>query len=137
MIRALFLLIVLQLAGEATAAAFDISIPGPVIGMAALFLILAIRGGVPESLERTARGFLDNLGLLFVPAGVGVTLHLATVAESWAAIVAAVAAGTLVAMAATALVFRWLGRRLPSEPPVPPEDAEKSGGPGAPSGRGS
>lgn len=110
MIRALFLLIVLQLAGEAAAAALDLTIPGPVIGMAALFLILSLRGAASEPLERTARGFLDNLGLLFVPAGVGVTLHLATVAESWAAIVAAVVGGTLLAMAATALLFRRLAR---------------------------
>lgn len=110
MIRALFLLLSLQLAGEAAAAGFGLTVPGPVLGMAALFLILTLRGGASESLEKTARGFLDHLGLLFVPAGVGVTLHLATAAESWRAIAAAVVIGTLVAMAATAYVFGWLSR---------------------------
>lgn len=110
MIRALALLFSLQLAGEAAARALGLPIPGPVLGMGALFLILAIHGGPSEETEATAQGFLDNLGLLFVPAGVGVTLHLTTAAEEWRAILAAVVVATLVAMAATALVFRWLSK---------------------------
>ena len=110
MIRALFLLLSLQLLGEALAETFALPVPGPVIGMGALLAILLWRAGPSEPLERTARGFLDNLGLLFVPAGVGVTLHLSQAAEEWPAIAAAVLVGTLVAMVATALVFRWLAR---------------------------
>lgn len=110
MIRALTLLFSLQLAGEATARALGLPVPGPVLGMAALWGILMVMGGPSEALERTARGFLDNLGLLFVPAGVGITLHLAIAAQEWRAILAAVVVGTLVAMVATALVFRWLAR---------------------------
>lgn len=110
MIRALFVLMALQLAGETAAAGLGLPVPGPVLGMGALVLILLVRRGVPAELERTAHGFLDHLGLLFVPAGVGVTLHLGQAAEEWPAILAAVLAGTLVAMVGTALVFRWLAR---------------------------
>jgi holin-like protein len=110
MIRALFVLLALQLAGETAARALALPVPGPVLGMGALFAVLLVRGGVPEPMERTARGFLDNLGLLFVPAGVGVTLHLRQAAEEWPAILAAVVVATLVAMVATALVFRALAR---------------------------
>ena len=110
MIRALFVLFSLQLLGEAVAETLALSVPGPVIGMGVLLAILFLMHGPGEALERTAGGFLDNLGLLFVPAGVGVTLHLTQVADSWPAIAAAVIPGTLVAMVATALVFRWLTR---------------------------
>jgi holin-like protein len=110
MIRALTLLFSLQLAGEAAARALGLPVPGPVLGMAALWAILMLTGGPSESLEGVARGFLDNLGLLFVPAGVGITLHLAIAAQEWRAILAAVVVGTLVTMVATALVFRWLAR---------------------------
>lgn len=110
MIRALFGLMALQLAGEAVSAWLALPVPGPVLGMAMLFVILHLRRGVPADLEATARGFLDNLGLLFVPAGVGVTLHLSQAAAEWPAILAAVVGGTLVAMGATALVFAWLAK---------------------------
>jgi holin-like protein len=115
MIRALFVLLALQLVGEALAEALALPVPGPVIGMGLLFAGLLLRSrlvdrGVPEPLERTARGFLDNLGLLFVPAGVGVTLHLSQAAAEWQAILAAVLGATVVTIVATALVFRWLSR---------------------------
>lgn len=110
MIRALTLILCLQLAGEALAEALALSVPGPVIGMTALFLVLQLVGGPSPELERTAAGFLDHLGLLFVPAGVGVTLHLSEAAAEWPAILAAVVAGTLVAIVTTALAFHWLAR---------------------------
>jgi holin-like protein len=109
-IRALTLILGLQLLGESAAVALGLTVPGPVLGMAALFAILLITGGPGPDVERTASGFLDNLGLLFVPAGVGVTLHLAAAAEAWKAILAAVVLGTLVAIVVTALAFAWLAR---------------------------
>ena len=110
MIRALTLILCLQLAGEAVSEALALPIPGPVIGMAALFALLLARGGPSADLERAGNGFLDHLGLLFVPAGVGVTLHLSEAAAEWPAILAAVVAGTLAAIVATALAFAWLAR---------------------------
>ena len=49
MIAALTLLLVFQLAGEVIARALALPIPGPVIGMALLFLALLVRGGRPRS----------------------------------------------------------------------------------------
>jgi holin-like protein len=115
MIRALTLLLCLQLAGEGLSVGLSLPIPGPVLGMAGLLAIFAVRGGPTQAQEATARGFLDNLGLLFVPAGVGVTLHLSAAAEAWRPILAAVVLGTLIAMGVTALVFRWLSRLSGSE----------------------
>jgi holin-like protein len=106
----------LQLLGEALAEVLGLPVPGPVIGMGLLFAGLLARRSVPGSLERTARGFLDNLGLLFVPAGVGVTLHLSQAAAEWQAIMAAVLGATIVTIVATALVFRWLARLTDPEP---------------------
>ena len=56
----------------------------------------------------------EALGLdrvLFVPAGVGVMLHVARVADEWLPIVVALAVSTVLAIAATALTFQWLARR--------------------------
>lgn len=115
MIRAVALLLTLQLVGEALAETFALPAPGPVIGMVLLLAILAIAGGPWPALEESSRGFLDNLGLLFVPAGVGVSLHLARAAEEAWAIAAAVVAATLLTIVVTAWAFRLLDRKPPAD----------------------
>jgi hypothetical protein len=54
MIAALTLLLVFQLVGEVIARALALPIPGPVIGMALLFLALLVRGGPGEELRQTS-----------------------------------------------------------------------------------
>lgn len=91
MVQALTLLIGLQLIGEVTVRMTGLPLPGPVLGMALLFGWLQWRSGPPpEWLSRTASGLLENLGLLFVPAGVGIMLHLELLSREWAAVVAGV-----------------------------------------------
>lgn len=112
MIPAITALLVCQLLGEVIARVTQLPVPGPVIGMVMLFVALLARGrDAPAELGRTADGLLDNLGLLFVPAGVGVVLHLPLLARDWAPLSLAVVAGTLAAIAATGRLAQWLLRR--------------------------
>lgn len=112
MIPAVTALLVCQLLGEIASRALGLPVPGPVIGMVLLFAALLLRRReAPEALGRTADGLLDNLGLLFVPAGVGVVLHLPLLARDWAPLSLAVLAGTLAAIAATGRIAQALLRR--------------------------
>ncbi len=111
MIESLTLLLVCQLAGEVIARASGIPFPGPVIGMAILFVGLMIRGGVPEPLQQTTKSILDHLSLLFVPAGVGVMIYLPLIADEWLPIASAVVIGTLVTIALTAWIMSVILRR--------------------------
>lgn len=114
MIPAITALLACQLAGEVLARALHLPVPGPVIGMVLLFAVLLWRGRpAPEGLGTTADGLLGNLGLLFVPAGVGVVLHLPLLARDWAPLSLAVVAGTLAAIAATGRLAQWLMRKRP------------------------
>lgn len=106
----LALLLGFQLMGEAARAAFDLALPGPVIGMAALFAVLMIRGETPEGLEKTADGLLAHLALFFIPAGVGVMLHLDLLADEWPALLAALVLSTAIAVAVTGLIASRLIR---------------------------
>jgi holin-like protein len=115
-VGALTILLVCQLIGEVTARALGLPIPGPVIGLMLLFLGLVVRGGVPEPLAQTSSGLLSNLSLLFVPAGVGVTLYFPLLAMEWPAIIGAVVGSTVLTIAVTALVMSWLLRRRPDAP---------------------
>ena len=72
MIGALATLLVLQLLGEALVYVFKLPLPGPVVGMALLLLVLAVRPRQLAALKPTAQNLLQHLSLLFVPAGVGV-----------------------------------------------------------------
>jgi holin-like protein len=115
-IGALTTLLIYQLVGEVVVQAFGLPLPGPVLGMALLFLTLAGRGAVPEELRTTAGGLLQHLSLLFVPAGVGVMVHFARLGDDWLAIAVALVVSTAATMAVTALVLQALLRRRKVQP---------------------
>ena len=114
-----------QLLGEFFARAFNLPLPGPVLGMGLLFVFLLVRGGqargtrvpaVPVSLAAAADGLLGHLSLLFVPAAVGVMRYFDLLRANALAIGVAVALSTILAMAATALTFRLFSRRRVPRP---------------------
>lgn len=115
MLAALTWLLLYQLTGEILAHVLDLPVPGPVIGMALLFITLAIRGygarPIPRALQQTANTLLQHLSLLFVPAGTGVMLYLQLIVDEWLPISIALIVSTLGAMAVTALILRSLTRQ--------------------------
>jgi holin-like protein len=99
-------------------------VPGPVLGIVLLLAALQVmaRKGGPDAaaieatdLGRTADGLLQSLGLLFVPAGVGVVEHLGLFTQHGIALLAALVGSTLMTLIVTALVFAavsgWQARR--------------------------
>lgn len=108
MLPAITLLLLFQLAGEAIALFLALPIPGPVIGMGLLFATLILRGGAPNELRSTAQNLLQHLSLLFVPAGVGVMLHIERITEEWLPILVALAISTFAAIAVTGLALHLL-----------------------------
>ena len=110
MLNAFTLILCCQLAGELMVTATGLPIPGPVCGMALMFAGLIVRGGVPEDLGKAADALLGNLSLLFIPAGVGVMLHLQLMSNEALPITLALVLSTLITIAVTALMMQWLGR---------------------------
>lgn len=110
MIAYLTLILCCQLAGELIVVATAIPVPGPVLGMVILFVGLRIRNGVPDGLARVVDALLGNLSLLFVPAGVGVMLHLSLIRREWLAVSTALVASTVLTIAVTAAVMVGVGR---------------------------
>ncbi|MCC6208453.1 MAG: CidA/LrgA family protein [Gammaproteobacteria bacterium] len=104
------ILVIYQLIGEATVLLLRLPVPGPVIGMALLFLTLVIRRGAPASLDTAAGSLLGHLSLLFVPAGVGVMVHFHRIGAEWMPIGVALVLSTLITLAVTALVMRLMMR---------------------------
>jgi len=101
MIRAMTVLLVYQLVGEAVVVAGGLPVPGPVMGMMFLFVTLWVRGSVPEDVQTTAQGMLRHLSLLFVPAGVGVMVHASVVANAWIWVLLTLVLSALITLAVT------------------------------------
>jgi putative effector of murein hydrolase LrgA (UPF0299 family) len=101
-----------QLLGEVLVIATGLPLPGPVIGMALLFLGLLLRGGIPTGLDRMADVLLSHLSLLFVPAGVGVMLHAELIGAELLPIAGSVILSTMLTIVVTAWIMQLLaGRR--------------------------
>lgn len=98
MIYHLALILLLQLIGEVTSQAFDLVIPGPVIGMVLFVILMIASPRLAEQIRGTAMGLLAHLSLLFVPAGVGVVGHLNTLGDQAGVIMIAIICSTVLAM---------------------------------------
>lgn len=101
-------LLVFQAIGEAISRILSLPIPGPVIGMVCLFIYLMVKEGEATKLVPAASSLLSYLPLFFVPAAVGILVHVQRVASEWLPIVAALVFSTVASIAVTAAVMRRL-----------------------------
>src|SRR5262245_2302136 len=92
------LLMTFQFVGELLMTASGVPFPGSLCGMILLLAYLHLRGGASDDLTRIATTLIDNLGLLFVPAGVAVIGYGGLFTEDGFAIAAALVISTLVAV---------------------------------------
>lgn len=115
MLEYLTLILACQLIGEFAVSTANIPFPGPVAGMILLFGFLLIRGEIPEALGQVSGALLNNLSLMFVPAGVGVMVHLELLGSDALPLSIALVVSTLLTIAITALVMLWLSRILSAD----------------------
>jgi holin-like protein len=117
----LTLLLIYQLLGEATSLYFSLSVPGPVVGMLLLFLSLLLFYKInknnfnkkqDDALSTSASAILSHLPLLFIPAGVGLIVHINRLENQWLPIIAAIFLGSIITMTITAWVMICLNRLL-------------------------
>lgn len=124
-------IVLFEVAGDLVHQTLLSPIPGPVIGMAMLLACLIVKGELPAVLDRAATGILSYLPMLFVPAGVGVMVHVDLIRAQWPAIVTAVAASSLLTIVVTAAAMRGAERALAALRQRP-STSETAGATGAP-----
>ena len=111
MIQGLVQLFIFQALGELVSKFALPFIPGPVLGLVLLLLFLSVRGAVPASIDLVGSGILQHLGLLFIPASVGVVLYLPLLqANAWA-ISAALVVSVVTTVAVTAGLLKVLTKK--------------------------
>ena len=111
MIRGLIILLSFQGAGEIVSRLFSLPIPGPVIGLVLLLTLLTYRGKVDAPIDTVASALVRNLGVLFVPAAVGVVMFLPQLKANFWAISVALTISVTATIGVSAAVLRfWPGR---------------------------
>jgi len=90
--------------GEIASRSGLLPLPAPVTGLMLLYAELAIRGRIPDDLGPLADRILQFLGMLFVPAGVGVIAYVDLLKLEFVPILTAVIGGTAITIFVTALV---------------------------------
>ena len=115
MLRAIFLLLVCQLAGEAIHRATGLALPGSVIGMVLLVGWLALVPRERPGLVAVAGWLTAHLSVMFVPAAVGLIDEGAALSAYGIGLVIATVVSTVLTLVVTAVVFRWALARFVAE----------------------
>src|SRR5262249_35298446 len=87
-----------QFVGEALVTSVAIPFPGPLCGMLLLLAYLYLRGGPSEDLSNVGSRLIDNLGLLFVPAGTAIVAYRSLFATDGISILSALIASPFLAV---------------------------------------
>ena len=106
MIAGLVQILLFQGAGELVSHFLIGSIPGPVIGLVLLLAWFRLRGRIEEPVNEVGSALMRYLGLLFVPAAVGVVKFWPQLAAHWIAVATALVASAILTVGVTALVLR-------------------------------
>jgi holin-like protein len=108
MIPGLAILFCFLAVGEEAGRLAGLPVPGSVLGM--LLLAATLRLGLlkEDLVQAASEALLDNLSLLFVPAGVGLMLYFGLPARDWASLLAAMVPSTFLVMA----IVGWLEQAL-------------------------
>lgn len=108
MIETLLWLVGYQLAGELISRTFSLPLPGAVLGMLLLFVTLALRKSVPDSLKLNVPRFLSHLSLLFIPAGAAVLAYRDLLAGFGWQLIVVLAASTILTLLLPGLLLKLL-----------------------------
>ena len=111
MIAGLVEILLFQGAGEVISRFVVPLIPGPVSGLLLLLGYLVIRRSVPPEVEIVASALTQHLGLLFVPAAVGVVMYWPNLRANGLAIAVALVGSVIATIAVTAVVQKLVSRR--------------------------
>ena len=111
MLSGLVQILLFQSIGELVSKFLLPTLPGPVIGLVLLVLWLVLRKEINAELALVADGFSQYLGLLFVPAAVGVVLFVPQLQANALAIISALVGSVILTIGSSAMVVRFLSRK--------------------------
>jgi|TARA_B110000285_G_scaffold57125_1_gene65110 holin-like protein len=120
MLKGIFIIFLFQLIGESVQKYFELTVPGPVIGLILLltsFILLKNSKNIfvnkaKNEIVSTATYISGYLSLLFVPIGVGVVMHLSYLEKNYIEVLGVVFFSTILTIGFTALVMEAINNRF-------------------------
>lgn len=107
MIEGLVLLLVFQLLGNVAEMYFHLPVPGSVLGMFLLLVALIANDRLASLVRPISLVLISYLAVLFVPAGVGIMLHIDRLKNEALPIGVSLVVSTILTIAVTALVIKY------------------------------
>ena len=115
MIAGLVLLLSFQILGNVAELYFHLPIPGSVIGMFLLLIALISNDKLATYVRPISLILISYLAVLFVPAGVGIILHVDRLKNEAVPIGVSLILSTLITIVVTAMVIKyssfWLAKK--------------------------
>ncbi len=113
MLKSIFIIFLYQLIGESVQKYFELTIPGPVIGLIfLLFSLVLLRQTksafikkTKEEISQTSNYITGYLSLLFVPIGVGVVMHLSYLEQNYIPVLGVIFISTILTIGFTAVLM--------------------------------
>jgi len=90
-------------------------IPGPVVGLVLLVIFLRFRKSIDADIDLVATTLTQHLGLLFIPAAVGVVMFWPQLRSQALAVAVALVASVVLCIAVTAVTLRVLSGKEKDE----------------------
>jgi holin-like protein len=86
-------------------------IPGPVVGLVLLLAWFSLRRGIHADVDSVATALVQHLGLLFVPAAVGVVMFWPQLRTHALAVSVALLVSAVLTIAVSALVLKVMSKQ--------------------------
>ncbi|MGX7174214.1 CidA/LrgA family protein [Enterococcus ratti] len=107
-----FIVLFFSVLGEGVRSFAHLPIPGSILGILFLFLAFEMRILKPENLGTTGDFLLNNLTILFVPAGVGLLDYFGDIATIWPILLGAVVICSIATMVIAGKTAEWIEKLL-------------------------
>ena len=110
LIKQLFWIFLFSFLGEivSTLIASFIAIPGSVIGMVLLFIALHFKWLRVDQVDEIGTWLTDNMGIFFVPAGVGLMANFGILANTWWQLVIIMVVTTILMMGFVGSIVQFI-----------------------------
>lgn len=113
--RQSIIIIGIYLLCEFISKAFNLPIPGNILGMLLLLFLLITRIIKVEDIDTITNFFLDHLAFFFIPAGVGLLSSILLIKDIWFKVTVVCFFTTLLVIIVTGRVVQFISKRLEKE----------------------
>lgn len=107
-----FVILLFYALGELLSAAIGHFIPGSVLGMFLLFIALQVHAVKSAHVKDASKLLTRNMGIFFIPAGVGLITQKALLQKHWLPIIVSMVVSSLLVMTVVALLQETAEKRL-------------------------